>query len=77
MSSGNWVIDNLNNALKTWNDKLSEIWHLVSQSPTDFKGGGIWNVIVDIHGALQAMPMVFGPNVVSLSANKWLIGNTL
>lgn len=55
MSSGNWVIDNLNNALKTWNDKLSEIWQLVSQSPTEFKGGGIWNVIVDIHGALQAI----------------------
>lgn len=55
MSSGNWVIDNLNNALKTWNEKLSEIWQLVSQSPTEFKGGGIWNVIVNIHGALQAI----------------------
>lgn len=55
MSSGNWVIDNLNNALQTWNDKLSEIWLLVAQSPTDFKGGGIWNVIVNIHGTLQAI----------------------
>lgn len=55
MSSGNWVIDNLNNALKTWNEKLSEIWQLVSQSPTEFKGGGIWNVIVNVHGALQAI----------------------
>ena len=55
MGSGNWVIDNLNNALQTWNDKLAEIWQLVTQSPTDFKGGGIWNVIVDIHGALQAI----------------------
>lgn len=55
MSSGNWVIDNLNNALQTWNNKLAEIWQLVTQSPTEFKGGGIWNVIVDIHGALQAI----------------------
>ncbi|WP_418790371.1 hypothetical protein [Phosphitispora sp. TUW77] len=55
MSSGNWVIDNLNNALQTWNEKLSEIWQLVTQSPTEFKGGGIWNVIVNIHGALQAI----------------------
>jgi hypothetical protein len=55
VSTGNWVIDNLNNALQTWNDKLSEIWLLVTQSPTEFKGGGIWNVIVDIHGALQAI----------------------
>ena len=55
MGSGNWVIDNLNNALQTWNDKLAEIWQIVTQSPTNFKGGGIWNVIVDIHGALQAI----------------------
>ncbi len=55
MSSGNWVIDNLNNALQTWNEKLAEIWQLVAQSPTEFKGGGIWNVIVNIHGALQAI----------------------
>ena len=54
MGSGNWVIDNLNNALETWNNKLAEIWQLVTQSPTEFKGGGIWNVIVNIHGALQA-----------------------
>ncbi len=55
MSSGNWVIDNLNNALQTWNEKLAEIWQLVAQSPTEFKGGGIWNVIVNIHDALQAI----------------------
>lgn len=54
LASGNWVIDNLNNALQTWNEKLSEVWQLVTQSPTEFKGGGIWNVIVNIHGALQA-----------------------
>jgi len=55
LGSDNWVIDNLNNALQTWNDKLAEIWQIVTQSPTEFKGGGIWNVIVNIHGALQAI----------------------
>lgn len=30
-------------------------WQLVTQSPEQFKGGGIWGVIVDIHGALQAV----------------------
>jgi len=49
------VVDNLNNALQTWNQKLSEIWQIVTQSPTDFKGGGIWSVIVNINGALQAI----------------------
>jgi len=66
MSSGNWVIDNLNNTLKIWNDKLSEIWQLVSQSPMQFKGGGIWNVIVNIHGALQAIGL--GLRVLFLSS---------
>jgi hypothetical protein len=55
MSSGNWVIDNLNNALETWNDKMTEIWQLITQSPQTFKGGGIWNVVVTIHGGLQAI----------------------
>ncbi len=54
MESGNWVVENLNSALGTWNEKLAEIWQLVTQSPTEFRGGGIWNVIADIHGALQA-----------------------
>ena len=53
--SDNWVVQNLENALETWNSKLSEIWQLVTQTPETFKGGDIWNVIVNIHGALQAV----------------------
>lgn len=55
MSSGNWIIDNIVNALNTWNEKLAEIWLLLTQSPQNFKGGGIWSVIVDINGALKAI----------------------
>ena len=51
----NWVIGNLENALETWNSKLAEIWQLITQSPETFKGGTIWNVIVDIHGAVRAI----------------------
>jgi len=51
----NWIVDNLNNALETWNGKLTEIWSLVSQSPETFKGGAIWGTIVNIHQALQAV----------------------
>ena len=51
----NWVVGNLQNSLDTWNGKLNEIWTLVSTSPDTFKGGAIWNVIVNIHGALQAV----------------------
>ena len=53
--SDNWVVQNLENALEVWNGKLSEIWQLITQSPQTFKGGAIWGVIVDIHGALQAI----------------------
>lgn len=55
MGSGNWIVDNLNSALGTWNGKLAEIWTLLSTSPENFKGGGVWTVMQDINGALQAI----------------------
>ena len=55
MESDNWVVQNLVNALETWNSKLAEIWQIITQSPETFKGGDIWNVIVTINGALQAI----------------------
>ena len=55
MNSGNWIIDNIANALKAWNDKLAEIWLLLTQSPEAFKGGAIWRVVVNINGALKAI----------------------
>ena len=53
--SDNWVVQNLQNALDTWNSKLAEIWQILTPSPENFKGGGIWQVIVQMHGALQAI----------------------
>ena len=50
-----WVADNLDNAINTWNNKLAEIWQLITQSPEDFKGGAIWDVIVNIHDAVKAV----------------------
>lgn len=55
VESDSWVVQNLQNALDTWNGKLAEIWQILTQSPETFKGGGIWKAIVDIHGALQAV----------------------
>jgi len=55
MGSGNWIVDNLNSALGTWNGKLAEIWQLLSTTPENFKGGGVWTVMQDINGALQAI----------------------
>lgn len=67
--SDNWVVQNLENALETWNDKLSEIWRLLTTTPQDFKGGSIWNVMVTINGAVQAIGLAllvlfFGVGVV-------------
>lgn len=53
--SDNWVVQNLQNALETWDSKISEIWTLITETPETFKGGTIWDVIKDIHGAMQAI----------------------
>lgn len=55
LESDNWIVQNLQNALDTWNEKLAEIWQIITQSPENFKGGGIWDVIVQINGALMAI----------------------
>ena len=53
--SDNRVVQNLENALEVWNEKLAEIWAIITQSPETFKGGQIWSVITNIHGAIQAI----------------------
>ena len=53
--SDNWVVQNLENALETWNEKLSETWQLLTTSPQEFKGGSSWSVMVNINGAVQAI----------------------
>ena len=72
--SDNWVVQNLQNALGTWNDKLAEVWQLMIMSPENFKGGGIWNIILNINGAMQAIGLAllvlfFLAGVVQTSAN--------
>jgi hypothetical protein len=53
--SDNWVVQNLQDSLTTWNEKLAEVWQLLTQSPETFKGGSIWKVILNINGAVQAI----------------------
>jgi len=50
-----WIIDNLEHALSVWNEKLGELWSLLTQTPQAFKGGAIWGVMVNIHGAVSAV----------------------
>ncbi len=51
----NWIVDNLNNAFQTWNEKVAELWQLVGESPEAFKGGRIWTVVQGINESLQAI----------------------
>lgn len=53
--SDNWVVQNLQNSLNTWNEKPTEVWSLLTESPENFKDGAIWDVIMNIHGALLAI----------------------
>ena len=53
--SDNWVVQNLENALDTWNTKMAEVWSLLTTSPQSFKGGGIWHVILQINGAVKGI----------------------
>ena len=53
--SDNWVVQNLDNALSTWNGYLSEIWSLITTTPQNFRGGTIWTVIQNINTAVQGV----------------------
>ena len=53
--SNNWIVENIQNAIDTWNDKFAEIWRLLSESPIEFKGGAIWNAMVNINDTLKAV----------------------
>ena len=55
MSENSWVLDSLNWALDTWNEKLYEIWQLLTESPESFRGGGVWQVMLNVNGALKAI----------------------
>ena len=53
--SDNWIVANLENAFNTWNDKMAEIWSLITTSPQSFRGGAVWSVVEGINGGLQAI----------------------
>jgi hypothetical protein len=55
LESDSWIVRNLENALNTWNEKMAEIVSLLTTSPETFRGGGIWDAITTIHGAVQAI----------------------
>lgn len=55
MESDNWIIQNLNSALGTWNERMTEIWTLITTAPEDFRNGSMWYVVLGINTALRAI----------------------
>ena len=80
--SDNWVIKNLENAIGTWNEKLAELWQLITQTPESFKGGQIWSVITDINTALVGigyglLVLFFAMGIFSAAARSFKGRNLL
>lgn len=45
---GEQALDFLQNALNMWNDKYNSILDILTTSPSEFQGGGIWGTVSDI-----------------------------
>lgn len=53
--SENWVVNNLETAIGSWNNRLAEMWEIITQSPATFKDGAIWSVMVGISSTMQGI----------------------
>ena len=75
MDSDNWVVQNLENALNTWNTKMAEVWSLLTMSPQSFKDGGIWHVILQINGAVKGIGLALDKPLIAVSTLEGLAMN--
>ena len=50
-----WLIEILQNALNTWNERLGQVFTILTTSPQSFGGGVIYDVIKSINGAMQSI----------------------
>lgn len=53
--NNDWIVATLQSAFNTWNDKLVEIWSLITTTPQNFRGGSVWTAIVGVNDALKAV----------------------
>lgn len=72
--SDNWIVGNLQSAFGTWNDKLAEIWALITTTPQTFRGGTVWGTIVNINDAMKAvgyglLVIFFAMSIFQFAAN--------
>jgi hypothetical protein len=55
MTETPWIIDILQNALDAWNEKLAQVFTILTTSPQTFGDGVIFDVIKGINGAMQSI----------------------
>lgn len=51
----NLIIKALETCLAIWQRALNHIWMLLTTTPQEFKGGHIWNIVVNINDAVKAI----------------------
>ncbi len=61
------TINFLDNALSGWNEKLSEVFSLLTTAPDEFRGGAVWSVMLGIFNAMVGVGL-------ALTILCWCIG---
>ena len=52
---GDSIINSLQSALSIWNEKLSELFSMLTTTPEEFRGGAIWAVILKVFASMSAV----------------------
>lgn len=54
LSLGEQAIEQLQDALAKWQQRYESIFDILTKSPSEFQGGGIWNTVTDIIQIIEA-----------------------
>ncbi len=52
---GDSIINSLQSALSLWNEKLSELFSMLTTTPEEFRGGAIWAIILKVFDSMSAV----------------------
>lgn len=52
---GDSIINSLQSALSLWNEKLSELFSMLTTTPEEFRGGAIWTIILKVFDSMSAV----------------------
>ena len=52
---GDSIINSLQSALSIWNEKLGELFSMLTTTPEEFRGGAIWAIILKVFDSMSAV----------------------